>query len=100
MNMGVRMIIRADHALLLEPDTMMSVNFLESWSERMMRNTPSEAEGMQTLPFELTMVEAALQETRARSWKTDWNIAHESIDRSSVRYKWVSRRRRSTRCAS
>ena len=66
VNMGVRMIIRADHALLLEPDTMMSVNFLESWSERMMRNTPSEAEGMQTLPFELTMVEAALQETCAQ----------------------------------
>ena len=66
VNMGVRMIIRADHALLLEPDTMMSMNFLESWSERMMRNTPSEAEGMQTLPFELTMVEAALQETCAQ----------------------------------
>ena len=66
VNMGVRMIIRADHALLLEPDTMMSVNFLESWSQRMMRNTPSEAETMQALPFELTMVEAALQETCAQ----------------------------------
>ena len=67
VNLGVRIIICADHALLLEPDTMMSVNFLESWTSRSSAAPEgSSSEGMEVLPFELTMVEAALQETCAQ----------------------------------
>jgi magnesium transporter len=67
VNLGVRIIICADHALLLEPDTMMSVNFLESWTTRASAAPEgSSSEGMEVLPFELTMVEAALQETCAQ----------------------------------
>ena len=65
VNLGVRIIICADHALLLEPDTMASVNFLESWTQRASQLTAT-ADGMEVLPFELTMLEAALQETCAQ----------------------------------
>lgn len=64
VNLGVRVIIRADHALLLEPDTMMSVNFLESWTQRM--STAEKNHEVESLPFELVMVEASLQETCAQ----------------------------------
>ena len=64
VNLGVRVIIRADHALLLEPDTMMSVNFLESWTQRM--STAEKNQEVESLPFELVMVEASLQETCAQ----------------------------------
>ena len=65
VNLGVRIIISADHALILEPDTMASVNFLESWTQRVQAASMpgSNADGMEVLPFELVMVEAALQET-------------------------------------
>jgi len=64
VNLGVRVIIRSDHALLLEPDTMMSVNFLESWTQRM--STAEKNSEVESLPFELVMVEASLQETCAQ----------------------------------
>ena len=67
VNLGVRIIICADHALLLEPDTMMSMNFLEAWTQRQNNaSTQSGSDGMEVLPFELMMVEAALQETCAQ----------------------------------
>ena len=67
VNLGVRIIICAEHALLLEPDTMMSMNFLEAWTQRQNNaSTQSSSDGMDVLPFELTMVEAALQETCAQ----------------------------------
>ena len=58
VNLGVRIIICADHALILEPDTMASVNFLESWTQRVQAASMpgSNADGMEVLPFELVMV--------------------------------------------
>jgi magnesium transporter len=88
VNLGVRIIIRKDHALLLGPDTEPSYNFLEAWNQKiaaqkMLKGVSNDvpnggssvdggvgfasmqqdsAEGLE-IPFELQVVEAALQET-------------------------------------
>jgi len=88
VNLGVRIIIREDHALLLGPETGPSNNFLEAWNQKiaaqkMLKGVANgvpiggssvdggvgfasmqqdNAEGLE-FPFELQVVEAALQET-------------------------------------
>jgi magnesium transporter len=88
VNLGVRIIIREDHALLLGPETGPSNNFLEAWNQKiaaqkMLKGVANgvpiggssvdggvgfasmqqdNAEGLE-IPFELQVVEAALQET-------------------------------------
>ena len=88
VNLGVRIIIREDHALLLGPETGPSNNFLEAWNQKiaaqkMLKSASNgvsiggssvdggvgftsmqqdNAEGLE-IPFELQVVEAALQET-------------------------------------
>ena len=87
VNLGVRIIIRKDHALLLGPDTEPSDNFLDVnqkiAAQKMLKGVSNDvpnggssvdggvgfasmqqdsAEGLE-IPFELQVVEAALQET-------------------------------------
>ncbi|EEH57193.1 CorA metal ion transporter family [Micromonas pusilla CCMP1545] len=66
VNLGVRVIVRPDHALLFEPDTATAQRFLESLKTRgETKDTPGGVGGA-PIPFELEVVEAALQETTSQ----------------------------------